>query len=116
MIGKTPSQLHAEQVDAFMPVTPASTRLPREEAKLAAPSANDVTATELAGDPIVAKLVRAPGNDAPIGGLKARRTARSAPVGHGGRVLQDLRRVLQGNRAPGRGPRPLQLVSDALNG
>ena len=28
------------------------------------------TATELAGDPIVAKLTRAPGNDAPIGGLK----------------------------------------------
>ncbi len=29
-----------------------------------------VTATELAGEPIVAKLIRAPGNDAPIGGLK----------------------------------------------
>jgi phosphoglucomutase len=29
-----------------------------------------VTATELAGEPITAKLTRAPGNDAPIGGLK----------------------------------------------
>jgi len=29
-----------------------------------------VTATELAGEPILAKLSRAPGNDAPIGGLK----------------------------------------------
>jgi phosphoglucomutase len=29
-----------------------------------------VTATELAGEPIVAKLTRAPGNNAPIGGLK----------------------------------------------
>jgi phosphoglucomutase len=29
-----------------------------------------VTASELAGDPIVAKLTRAPGNDAPVGGLK----------------------------------------------
>ena len=29
-----------------------------------------VTATTLAGDPIVARLTRAPGNDAPIGGLK----------------------------------------------
>jgi phosphoglucomutase len=29
-----------------------------------------VTATELAGEPIAAKLTRAPGNDAPIGGLK----------------------------------------------
>ncbi|MGZ4547804.1 MAG: phosphoglucomutase, alpha-D-glucose phosphate-specific, partial [Blastococcus sp.] len=27
-------------------------------------------ATELAGEPITAKLTRAPGNDAPIGGLK----------------------------------------------
>jgi phosphoglucomutase len=29
-----------------------------------------VTATTLAGDPITGKLTRAPGNDAPIGGLK----------------------------------------------
>jgi phosphoglucomutase len=29
-----------------------------------------VSATRLAGDPIIAKLTRAPGNDAPIGGLK----------------------------------------------
>jgi phosphoglucomutase len=29
-----------------------------------------VTATELAGEPIVARLTRAPGNDAAIGGLK----------------------------------------------
>jgi phosphoglucomutase len=31
---------------------------------------SDVTATTLAGDPITAILTRAPGNDAPIGGLK----------------------------------------------
>jgi phosphoglucomutase len=37
---------------------------------LARLSAAQVAATELAGDPIVAKLTRAPGNDAPIGGLK----------------------------------------------
>jgi phosphoglucomutase len=29
-----------------------------------------VTATELAGEPITARLTRAPGNNAPIGGLK----------------------------------------------
>ena len=29
-----------------------------------------VAATELAGEPIIAKLTHAPGNDAPIGGLK----------------------------------------------
>jgi len=33
-------------------------------------SPSQVAATELAGDPIIAKLTRAPGNDAPIGGLK----------------------------------------------
>ncbi|MEX2582967.1 MAG: phosphoglucomutase (alpha-D-glucose-1,6-bisphosphate-dependent) [Gemmatimonadota bacterium] len=33
-------------------------------------SAEDVTAGSLAGEPIVAKLTRAPANDAPIGGLK----------------------------------------------
>ena len=37
---------------------------------LARLSPSQVTATELAGDPIIAKLTRAPGNDAPIGGLK----------------------------------------------
>ena len=31
---------------------------------------NNVTATSLAGEAITAKLTRAPGNDAPIGGLK----------------------------------------------
>ena len=29
-----------------------------------------MTATELGGEPILARLARAPGNDAPIGGLK----------------------------------------------
>ena len=33
-------------------------------------SPEQVSATELAGDPITARLTRAPGNDAPIGGLK----------------------------------------------
>jgi len=33
-------------------------------------SPEQVEATELAGEPILAKLTRAPGNDAPIGGLK----------------------------------------------
>lgn len=71
--GKTPSQLHAELVaehgsSAYARIDAAANR--EEKAKLAALSADDVTATELAGDPIVAKLVRAPGNDAAIGGLK----------------------------------------------
>jgi len=37
---------------------------------LKALSPDDVKATELAGDRIVAKLTRAPGNGEPIGGLK----------------------------------------------
>ncbi len=41
-----------------------------QRAALAGLSPEQVAATELAGDPIVAKLTRAPGNGAPIGGLK----------------------------------------------
>ncbi len=41
-----------------------------QKAVLAELSPDMVTAIELAGEPITAKLTRAPGNDAPIGGLK----------------------------------------------
>ena len=41
-----------------------------QKARLAKLSADQVSATELAGDPITAKLTTAPGNGAPIGGLK----------------------------------------------
>jgi len=51
-----------ERIDA-----PAS---PAQKAALKGLDASEVGATELAGEPIVAKLTRAPGNDAPIGGLK----------------------------------------------
>ena len=72
--GKTPSQRYAEleaefgasayqRVDA--PATPA------QKATLAKLSPDAVTATELAGEPITAKLSHAPGNGAAIGGLKA---------------------------------------------
>lgn len=43
---------------------------PEQKKRLAALSPSDVTAKELAGEPITAILTRAPGNDAPIGGLK----------------------------------------------
>lgn len=71
--GKTPSRLHEEQVErfgasAYARIDAAATK--EEKAKLAALSPEAVTATELAGEPITARLVRAPGNDAPIGGLK----------------------------------------------
>ena len=41
-----------------------------QKAALADLSPEMVSATELAGEPILARLTRAPGNDAPIGGLK----------------------------------------------
>lgn len=71
--GKTPSQLHRELVEkhgesVYARIDAAANR--EEKAKLSALDPAAVTASELAGDPIVAKLVRAPGNDAAIGGLK----------------------------------------------
>ena len=71
--GKTPSQLHEEQVARFGASAYARIDAPAtkaQKARLAALSPEDVTATELDGEPIVDRLVRAPGNDAPIGGLK----------------------------------------------
>jgi phosphoglucomutase len=47
--------------------TPAT---PEQKAALGRLAPSDVTATELAGDPITAILTNAPGNGAPIGGLK----------------------------------------------
>src|SRR5262250_2153165 len=43
---------------------------PEQKSRLAELAPADVTATMLGGEPITAKLTRAPGNDAPIGGLK----------------------------------------------
>ncbi len=43
---------------------------PEQKEILKALSPNNVTAATLAGEPILQKLTRAPGNDAPIGGLK----------------------------------------------
>jgi phosphoglucomutase len=43
---------------------------PEQKDKLRNLSPNGVKESSLAGDPIASKLTRAPGNDAPIGGLK----------------------------------------------
>jgi phosphoglucomutase len=71
--GRSPSQLHAELTakygeSAYARVDAPASR--EQKAALGKLSPDDVTATELAGEPITAKLTRAPGNDAPIGGLK----------------------------------------------
>lgn len=71
--GKTPSQLYAELEERFgssayervdAPATPA------QKATLGKLAPDAVSATELAGEPITAKLSHAPGNGAAIGGLK----------------------------------------------
>lgn len=71
--GKTPSQRYAELADTHG--APAYARTDAEanreqKAVLKKLSPEQVTATELAGEIITAKLTEAPGNGAPIGGLK----------------------------------------------
>jgi phosphoglucomutase len=71
--GRSPSQLHAQLTQRYGESAYARVDAPasrEQKAALAKLSPEDVTATELAGEPIVAKLTRAPGNDAAIGGLK----------------------------------------------
>ncbi len=71
--GKTPSQLYAELVAEFG--DPAYERVDaaastEQKARLGKLSGAAITATELAGDPITAKLSEAPGNGAAVGGVK----------------------------------------------
>jgi phosphoglucomutase len=71
--GKSPSELYAELTaehgsPAYARVDAPANR--EQKAKLAKLEPSAVSATELAGEPITAKLTRAPGNDAAIGGLK----------------------------------------------
>ncbi|HVQ74405.1 MAG TPA: phosphoglucomutase (alpha-D-glucose-1,6-bisphosphate-dependent) [Candidatus Binatia bacterium] len=71
--GKDPGQHYQELTEQFG--TPYYVRIdapatPAQKHRLGALSPADVAATSLAGEPIVASLTRAPGNDAAIGGLK----------------------------------------------
>ena len=71
--GKDPGEHYLSLTTEFG--TPHYTRIdapatPVQKAKLGKLSPASVTESMLAGEPIVAKLTRAPGNDAPIGGLK----------------------------------------------
>ena len=71
--GRSPSRLYRELTERFGdPVyqrvdAPAS---PEQKAALSKLDGDAITATELAGEPITAKLSRAPGNDAALGGVK----------------------------------------------
>ncbi len=71
--GKDPGEHYLELTAEFG--TPWYTRIDapatsEEKARIASLSPQSVRATTLAGEPITSKLTRAPGNDAPIGGLK----------------------------------------------
>jgi len=71
--GKDPAVLYGELEEKFG--SPVYERIdaaaaPEQKAVLLALSPDMVTAGELAGEPITAKLTRAPGNNAAIGGLK----------------------------------------------
>jgi len=71
--GKDPSEHYRELTAEFG--TPYYTRIdapatPEQKAKLGKLSPDAVKESNLAGEPITAKLTRAPGNNAPIGGLK----------------------------------------------
>jgi phosphoglucomutase len=71
--GKDPGEHYNDLTTQFG--TPCYTRIdapatPEQKSSLKKLSPASVTASELAGEPITAKLTRAPGNNAPIGGLK----------------------------------------------
>ena len=71
--GQDPGQLYAELTakygnPVYQRIDAAATK--DQKAKLGKLSPSQVTATTLAGDPITAILTEAPGNHAPIGGLK----------------------------------------------
>ena len=71
--GQTPSQRYAELAGKYGAPVYARVDAPadrEQKARLAKLSPEQVGATELAGEPITAKLTTAPGNGAPIGGLK----------------------------------------------
>lgn len=71
--GKSPSQLYAELTERFG--APAYERIDAaatgaQKAALSKLDGEAITATEVAGDPIIAKLSEAPGNGAAVGGVK----------------------------------------------
>ncbi|WP_319431655.1 phosphoglucomutase (alpha-D-glucose-1,6-bisphosphate-dependent) [Mycobacterium sp. RTGN5] len=71
--GSSPSQRYDELAAKYGAPTYARVDAPanrEQKARLAKLSPEQVTATELAGEPITAKLTTAPGNGAALGGLK----------------------------------------------
>ena len=83
--GKDPGEHYRELTAEFG--TPYYTRIdapatPEQKARLENLSPEAVTESSLAGEPITAKLTHAPGNNAPIGGLKVVAAAAGSRRGH----------------------------------
>ena len=105
--GKDPGEHYRELTAEYG--TPLYTRIdapatPEQKARLRKLSPEAVKATELAGEPITAKLTRGPGQrraDRRAEGRRGERLVRGPAVGHGER-LQALRGELQGPGAPRR--------------
>jgi phosphoglucomutase len=68
--GTMPGTVSAKSSIGELKRTPSLVETPAATAKLQELSAEDVKESELAGEPIIDKLTRAPGNNAPFGGLK----------------------------------------------
>jgi phosphoglucomutase len=71
--GRDPGELYAALTERFG--APAYERIdapasPEQKAVLSRLAPEQVKATDLAGEPILSRLTKAPGNDAPIGGIK----------------------------------------------
>ena len=105
--GKDPGEHYRDLTAEFG--TPYYTRIdapatPEQKARLEKLSPEAVTAATLAGEPITAKLTRAPGNGAPDRRPQGRRRQRlvRGPALRHGEHLQDLRGELQGRSAPER--------------
>ena len=109
--GQTPSQRYDELAEKYGAPTYARVDAPadrEQKARLAKLSADQVTATELAGEKITAKLTTAPGNGAPLGGLKV--TTADAWFAARPSGTEDVYKIYAESF---RGPEHLQQVQDA---
>lgn len=108
--GRSPSEHYADLVaahgePAYARIDAPATR--EQKAALSRLSADDVTATELAGEPITATLTEAPGNGSAIGGLKV--TTESAWFAARPSGTEDVYKVYAESF---RGPEHLALVQE----
>ena len=109
--GSSPSQRYTTLTTRFGEPAYARVDAPADrdqKARLAALSPDAVTATELAGEPITAKLTTAPGNGAAIGGLKV--TTESAWFAARPSGTEDVYKIYAESF---RGPEHLAQVQDA---